>query len=163
MPRSSAPACGCSGGIRIAEVRLREVGIADLPALHAMQAEPGWTEMAGIPRRDHREFLEHRARIAADPEVVWLAVEADGELAGDVVSFIHDGRRVVGYGVVRAFWGHGVASAALRLLLDVVSERPLYAAVLTTNAASMRVLEKAGFERVESGEEEAVYELRVGG
>ena len=108
-----------------------------------MQAEAGWTEMAGIPRRDRETFLAHRA---ADTGVMRRVIELDGELAGEALSFmIGDGRRVVGYGVRRRFWGQGIASRALCLFLDEVAERPLYATVLPANARSRRVLEKNGF------------------
>jgi RimJ/RimL family protein N-acetyltransferase len=39
----------------------------------------------------------------------------------------------------------GIATAALRKFLLVVQERPLYAWVAQSNAASICVLEKAGF------------------
>ena len=135
-------------------VRLREVGIPDLPALYAMQADPDSAAMAGVPSRDHAAFLEHRAQVAADPEVVWLVIDVDGEVAGNVLCFIQHGRRVVGYWLVREHWGRGIATAALRELLEVVGERPLYATVSTSNAGSRRVLAKCGF--VQAGEPEVV-------
>ena len=42
--------------------------------------------------------------------------------------------------------GRGIASRALELLLDLVPARPLYARAASDNAASLRVLEKAGFQ-----------------
>ena len=47
----------------------------------------------------------------------------------------------------REFWGRGVATQALALLVDEVSVRPLYAHVVAHNVGSIRVLEKAGFRR----------------
>ncbi len=44
--------------------------------------------------------------------------------------------------------GEGIASAALRILLDEIAERPLYARAASDNVGSLRVLEKAGFRRV---------------
>ena len=141
-------------------MRLREVREADLDALYAMQAETGWTDMAGIPRRDRDAYLAHRARTAARPEVVERVVEVDGELAGEVLSFVpDDGRRVIGYGILRRFWGRGLASAALGLLLDEIAERPLRATVLPGNAGSRRVLERNGFTVEEEGDEEVRYVL----
>ena len=127
-----------------------------------MQAEDGWTEMAGIPRRDRETYLAHRARTAADPAVVQLAVEYEGELAGEVLSFLlDDGRRVIGYGVRKRFWGRGIATRALALLLEELTERPLYATVLASNHGSRRVLERNGFVQTRplAGSEELVYVL----
>ncbi len=57
----------------------------------------------------------------------------------------------IGYWIARDFWGKGIATHALALLLREVSLRPLYAHVATTNEASLRVLQKSGFviERVQ--------------
>jgi RimJ/RimL family protein N-acetyltransferase len=69
-----------------------------------------------------------------------------GQVAGNVVSFEQDGQREVGYWIGRRFWGMGVATAALSAFLDLVETRPLYACVAKHNVASIRVLEKCGFE-----------------
>ena len=56
---------------------------------------------------------------------------------------------MVGYWIGKAYWGRGIASAALRLFLDDVERhRPLLATVVEHNAGSRRVLEKAGFQLV---------------
>jgi RimJ/RimL family protein N-acetyltransferase len=56
----------------------------------------------------------------------------------------------VGYWIDRAYWGRGIASRALHLLLQEVAKRPLVATAATSNRASLRVLQKSGFvvERV---------------
>ena len=61
-----------------------------------------------------------------------------------------DGEDHVGYWIDRAYWGKGIASRALHLLLREVAKRPLVATVATSNGASLRVLQKCGFvvERV---------------
>jgi RimJ/RimL family protein N-acetyltransferase len=51
----------------------------------------------------------------------------------------------VTYWIDRALWGRGIAGQALRLLLDEVRVRPLYARVAADNAGSLRVLARAGF------------------
>ena len=136
--------CVSSTPTHTSEVRLREVREEDLDTLYAMQAESGWTEMAGIPRRDRDAFSAQRADVR--PENIRRAIEADGELAGEALSFLlDDGRRVIGYGVLKRFWGRGVATAALALLLEEIDERPLWATVLPANAGSRRVLERNGF------------------
>jgi RimJ/RimL family protein N-acetyltransferase len=56
-----------------------------------------------------------------------------------------DGEDHVGYWIDRAFWGRGITSRALRLLLEEVSRRPLVATTAISNGASLRVLQKCGF------------------
>lgn len=58
----------------------------------------------------------------------------------------------------------GPPTEALAELLGIVDARPLHAEVVTTNVASIRVLEKCGFSRVgahvgDDGIEELVLEL----
>ena len=55
---------------------------------------------------------------------------------------------MIGYWLGREFWGRGIASAAVLLLLRFESTRPLIARVAKHNLGSIRVLEKAGFTRV---------------
>ena len=148
---------------RTSDVRLREVREEDLEALYGMQAAPGWTEMAGIPRRARDAFFAHRAETAGRPEVLRRVIEVDGELAGEALSFLlDDGRRVIGYGVLEHFWGRGIASAALAVLLGEIEDRPLWAIVLPGNRGSRRVLERNGFtveEDAVAGREDVLYVL----
>jgi RimJ/RimL family protein N-acetyltransferase len=67
---------------------------------------------------------------------------------GNVVAFDRDGKRLVGYWLGRAHWGKGIASRALGEFPRIETRRPLHARVLKTNRASIRVLEKNGFERL---------------
>ncbi len=87
-----------------------------------------------------------------DPPCVF-AIEAGGEAAG-AIGFERrcDIERLsaeVGFWLGESFWGHGIATAALRAVTAVAFEHHhlvrVDAAVLAWNAASMRVLEKAGY------------------
>jgi RimJ/RimL family protein N-acetyltransferase len=127
------------------KVSLREVTADDLPVFYEHQRVLAATAMAGFPAREWAAFTAHWGRILADPALRAHAIEADGRLAGNVVSFERDGRREVGYRIGREFWGAGVASAALAAFLDLETARPLYAGVVRWNAGSPRVLEKNGF------------------
>jgi RimJ/RimL family protein N-acetyltransferase len=141
------------------KVRLRDVEPADLPTLFEHQRDPVATEMAGFPARDRPAFMAHWERILADPTLRAQAIVADGRLAGNVVSFEHDGRREVGYWIGREFWGGGVATAALAAFLDLETARPLFAGVARWNAGSLRVLEKCGF--AVCGDEDDEVTLRL--
>jgi RimJ/RimL family protein N-acetyltransferase len=69
-------------------------------------------------------------------------------VAGNITSFELEGRRVVGYLYGPEWWGRGIATAALARFLAFETTRPLSGFVAASNAASARVLEKCGFERV---------------
>jgi RimJ/RimL family protein N-acetyltransferase len=127
-------------------ITLRPPENADEELIYEHQADPEFAAMAAFTSRDREAHRAHWRRIHADPEIVNRSVLVDGVLCGSLGSWLDDGRRLVGYGLGREFWGRGIASEALRqFVTDVVTERPLYAYVAATNAGSQRVLEKAGF------------------
>jgi RimJ/RimL family protein N-acetyltransferase len=128
-----------------ADIRLRDVAAGDLPVFYEHQLDPEAIRMAVFESRDRDAFMAHWNRIVADPTLITRTVTVDGAVAGNVVCFDQAGQRLVGYWIGREYWGRGVATRALALLLDVVDERPLFAHVATTNVASRRVLEKCGF------------------
>jgi RimJ/RimL family protein N-acetyltransferase len=131
------------------EVVLRRVVDADLPIFFEHQLDPEATQMASFPARDRDAFMAHWGRILRDPNVETRTVLCDGRVAGNVVSFEHEGRREVGYWLGRDFWGRGVATRALAAFLDEDDARPLYAHAARHNIGSIRVLEKCGFTVLE--------------
>ena len=89
----------------------------------------------------------------ADPTNVTRTIVADDEVVGDIVSWLDHGDRQVGYWIGRDHWGKGYATAALRLMLEEIKDRPVTAHIVPANIGSQRVVEKCGFVRV--GEEVA--------
>jgi RimJ/RimL family protein N-acetyltransferase len=133
-------------------VELRGVERADFETLFQHQLDPEAATMAGFPSRDRAAFDQHWDNILVDPDVVLRSIVADGELVGSLAVFPDVGKRAVGYWLGREHWGRGIATEALRQFLGEYEERPLYAWVLKTNAASVRVLEKAGFHPADDAE-----------
>ncbi|HEX6261677.1 MAG TPA: GNAT family N-acetyltransferase [Actinomycetota bacterium] len=129
-------------------VTLRDVTDEDLDVFYQHQLDPEAAGMAAATPRGRGAFMAHWRRILADPTVVTKAVLVDGELAGNVVSFLREEKREVGYWIGKRYWGRGVATTALAWFLELIDERPLHAYVATHNLASVRVLEKCGFEVV---------------
>jgi RimJ/RimL family protein N-acetyltransferase len=127
------------------DVRLRDVLESDIPSFFEHQLDPRASAMTGFPARDWETFAAHWVRIRGDATVVTRTVLADGQVAGNVVSFEHAGRREVGYWIGSDYWGRGVATRALALFLEQERTRPLFAGVARQNAGSRRVLEKCGF------------------
>ena len=72
----------------------------------------------------------------------------------------------VGYWLGREFWGRGIATAALQLLTRYAFEvnrdlRRLWAVPFSTNLASARVLEKAGYRREGTLRQSAIKDGKV--
>jgi RimJ/RimL family protein N-acetyltransferase len=128
-------------------VTLRAVRDDDLPIFFEHQADPEANRMAHFPARDRDAFMAHWAKIPDEASNWVRTVEVEGVVAGNVVSWVHDGERDVGYWIGREHWGKGVATAALASSLTLLEERPLFAHVVEHNLGSIRVLEKGGFVR----------------
>jgi RimJ/RimL family protein N-acetyltransferase len=126
-------------------VQLREVETNDIPVLFQHQKDPAAIEMAVVYSREENDFRAHWEKIIQDQEVTVLAVISQDKLVGYVTCFKMDGLDSVGYWIDREFWGRGIATRALEMLLERVSIRPLHARVARVNAGSVRVLEKCGF------------------
>ncbi len=92
--------------------------------------------------------------IAANPEVDF-AIEFGGEAVGGIGFTLGVGEErhsaEVGYWLGEGVWGRGIATAALSSVTTFASERfdlwRIFAVPFSDNAASIRVLEKAGFHK----------------
>ena len=93
----------------------------DVESFFHDQSDPEASAMAALPARDREAHRAHWARIMADPDCTTLAIEADGVLAGNVVSWEAEGRRFVGYWIDKRHWGQGIATRALSIGGAVVS------------------------------------------
>ena len=84
-----------------------------------------------------------------------FAIAVDGEAVGTIALTLGDDvmhrSAELGYWLGRAYWGRGIATAALAAFTEhafaAFDVCRLHAAVFEWNRASMRVLEKAGFAR----------------
>lgn len=144
---------------------LRDVADSDIPVFFEHQRDPEAAAMAAFPTRDRDAFVAHWAKIRADDATRQWTIVDGGAVAGNIGCWSDGERTLVGYWLGREFWGRGLATRALRELLDIVEQRPVHAYVAKHNAASIRVLEKCGFVEVEEhAGEDGVVELlfRIG-
>lgn len=101
-------------------------------------------------KRAGREFL--RSILAQRPETAF-AIAVDGEAVGGIgFAMMPDVERVsaeIGYWIAEPFWGRGIATEALvavtRYAIATHGFTRVFAVPFATNAASCRVLEKAGY------------------
>jgi RimJ/RimL family protein N-acetyltransferase len=144
-------------------VALRPVEDADLDALFEQMRDPEAVRMAAFTTDnpdDRAAFDAHMARVRNAPGSTHRAITCDGQLVGTIASFVIEGDTEVTYWVDRPAWGRGLASQALKLLLEQVPVRPVHARAASDNIASLRVLQKAGFRVV--GTENAYANARKG-
>ena len=106
-----------------------------------------YTEQDGI------EFIS--AMLSADEnETFAFAVTADNKVVGSIGVFrqgnIHRQTAELGYYIAEEYWGKGIMTEAVKHICEYVFEKSdiirIYAEPFAYNAASCRVLEKAGFQ-----------------
>jgi ribosomal-protein-alanine N-acetyltransferase len=150
-------------------VAAAQAAIADRAALESLlgaRVPEDW------PAEDLRDFLPVYARIVDEQAArqgwgIWLILDrAAQSLVGDI-GFKgppdQNGTAEVGYSVLPAFQGRGYATEAARALIEWATSQPglrrIVANCLEDNAASIRVLEKAGMRRTGRDEHGLTWEL----
>ncbi|RDU37151.1 GNAT family N-acetyltransferase [Neobacillus piezotolerans] len=130
-------------------VMLRDVIEEDLEIFFEQQMDTTANFMAAFTTMDPSDnvaFKAHWEKILNNEAIIKKTVMYGGKVAGYVSSFEQFGEREVSYWIGREYWGKGVATEALSQFLDCITIRPLYARAAKDNIASIRVLEKCGFE-----------------
>src|ERR1043165_2343523 len=103
------------------EVALREVHDSDLPVFFRHMNDPEAVLMAAFTPGDPADrdiFDAHWEKIRSSPQVLARTVLADGDVVGSAAVYGEPGEREVTYWIDRAYWGRGIATAALRALVD---------------------------------------------
>ena len=142
-------------------IALSNLEDADLDALFDQMRDPEAVHMAAFTAKDPNDrmaFDAHMRKVRTLPENLVRAVTLDKEFVGTVGSFIIDGETEVTYWINRRYWGRGIATRALELLLEIETTRPLHARAASDNPGSLRVLAKVGF--VPTGTEMAFANAR---
>lgn len=132
-------------------IALRMITDTDLDAIFEFIRDPDSVHMAAFTAEDPDDrtaFDSHMAKVMGSPEITNRAVTSDDRLVGTIAAFPLEGVMEVTYWIDRSFWGRGVASRALELLLHEVPVRPIRPRVASDNIGSLRVLHKVGFKAI---------------
>lgn len=134
-------------------ISLRPIAASDLPIFFAHQLDTEACRMAAFTSDDPTDraaFDAHWAKILAKDTVIARTVvvrddAGEEHVAGHIASFMRGDDREVTYWIGREHWGDGVATRALKLLLEEDQTRPMYGRAAADNAPSIRVMLKCGF------------------
>ncbi len=139
---------------------LRSISEDDIEGLFAVFSDPQVMRYWSTPPFvDKQAAVELQREIAESNQrrtmIKWgLALRETNSLIGTVTLFnldLNNGRAELGYAMARAHWGFGYMREALQKLLSYAFEdlelRRLEADVDPRNAASIRTLERLGFQR----------------
>ena len=136
---------------------LKRLDAGDAPAVLAFELANRGYFAASVSDRGDEFFDQFAGRYGAllaeqeaDTSAFYVLVAEDGSVLGRFNLYdLKDGAARLGYRVAQSAAGRGVATAAVRELCQLVAARHglriLRAATSRDNAASQRVLAKAGF------------------
>ena len=141
-------------------VVLRWISEDDIDGLFEVFSDPQVMRYwSSVPLPNREAAAELQREIAAGNEnntmFKWgLALRESNSVIGTTTLFnlsLDNGRAEIGYAMARGYWGKGYMNEALRALVshafDVMNLRRLEADVDPRNAASIRTLERLGFQR----------------
>ena len=151
-------------GVRTARLSLRPLRRSDAETVAAMSDDyEVLIRLSFLPFPLTAEYLERW--IDEQPEdFQWLLAVRTQDARAVGVAGIHpddEGGAEIGFWIGRDHWGRGYASEIAGAVVELAGCRgydPVWAVVLPDNAASIRVLEKAGFIR--EGTARRQYRLR---
>jgi RimJ/RimL family protein N-acetyltransferase len=123
-----------------AVVESRPISDADVDAFFTHRCARGIANLS-----DRNDFIVRWRRQRCDELTQLRTIVVAGQPAGYIAQFVRNTLPEVCYELGPQFWGNGFATAALRLFLQHVEVRPLYARVARDNQRSLRVLQRNGF------------------
>jgi ribosomal-protein-alanine N-acetyltransferase len=146
--------------LNTARLVLRPLREDDAAALFAMYSDPQFTRFWSFaPMTRLEQVNEYLSRLLAESvsgKTLMCALElrSTGQAIGTCTLFnLHEAclRAEIGFGVQRKFWGHGYTQEATSAFIEHafghLPLRRIEADIDPRNAASARVLERAGFVR----------------
>ena len=135
------------------QIKLRPTEVSDLEILFHFQLDEEAIYLAAFTPKDpsdKKAYIEKYSKHLNDPTINRQTILVDGKIVGSVAKFIIEGDTEITYWVDKNFWGKGIATAALKYLLDIEKTRPVFGRVAFDNFGSQKVLEKCGFVKVGS-------------
>ena len=156
---------------------LRPWRLEDLDAFHRIWGDPevifwGANADRAASERQLRELLESDSKLPDGQGWTAIAEKATGEIVGSALlkpAPFYPGELEVGFHLARSAWGRGLATDAVRTLVDharrTLRLKRLVAAALPGNARSLKVLERTGFKRwgttLHAGRSHGLYALNL--
>jgi RimJ/RimL family protein N-acetyltransferase len=147
----------CPEVIATERLELRPWTFEDLPATLDYSLDGQWGRFLPVPAPYHdvdaRRFIAAQILLDRRQHASWSIHHQGRSIGGINIRFFHDHRIAeLGYSIGRPWWGHGFATEAVRALVSAAFETygrlaRVRAMADARNAASLRVMEKAGFTR----------------
>lgn len=132
-------------------IELRPTIPTDLDAFFHHQADEEAQFMAAFTSEnatDQAAYLSKWSLLLKHPTVHMQTIVFEEQVVGCVVKFEIDGEAEITYALNKVHWGKGWMSQAVQDFLKIETSRPLHGRVAFDNVGSLKILEKAGFQRI---------------
>lgn len=139
-------------------VALQESDLADMYR-QVQRSRDSLVELGWIAQADWPLFYRHYHNILTGKKLDIFAVRVDGEYAGSVEISDRADHYQIGYWLGVDYRGQGIATEAVKSVLNRLDGRPVMADTLIENSASSRVLEKLDFELEKTNDRSRFYKL----
>lgn len=123
----------------------------DLEIFFQFQLDPEANYLAAFTSQDtHNKstYIDKYTKFLTDPSINMQTIKINEEIVGSVAKFVRENDTEITYWIDRKFWGKGIATSALKALLKIELDRPIYGRVAFDNYPSQKVLEKTGFIKI---------------
>ena len=133
------------------QVKLRQTGKSDLKLFFQFQLDEEANYLAAFTPKDQANeeaYVKRFTKFLSDPTINMRTIWVDKTIAGSIAKFEIKGDSEITYWLDRAFWGNGIATAALSKFLAIEAARPIFGRVAFDNSGSQKVLEKCGFVKI---------------
>ena len=132
-------------------ITLRETEVNDLDALFTFQSDEEAGYMAAFVNenwQDKDAYLAKWKRLLADETIKIRTIVVDNKVVGSVLIWQLMGEPQISYGVGKEFWNKGIVTNAVQQFLAIFPDRPLYGRAAFDNVASIKIMTKCGFKKI---------------
>ncbi len=151
------------------EIRFRELCMEDVNELFKIYSDKEAMKFRGSKPMENieeaKKYVENKKLLKGDILTFRKGVELEKtkELIGSVMYRFNEDRKnecEIGYSIGRRFWGQGLGKEIVNTLLKTIEEQQSIDTVVAwsnkENIASIKILEKIGFIRIEQDESQMI-------
>ena len=137
---------------------LQESDIADMYQ-EVQRSQEQLEELGWLLQSSWDRFYQHYRAILDKKKLSIFAIRVDGRFAGAVEVADKLDHYIIGYWLGVGYRGQGVATEAVKSVINQTNDKPILADTLITNPKSSQVLERLGFNLEKTSETNCFYRL----
>ncbi|HEX3080270.1 MAG TPA: GNAT family N-acetyltransferase [Puia sp.] len=137
--------------INESDIIFRKTIQSDLESFFVFQLDKDGIFLAAFTPKDPTDkaaYISKYSKFLDDPTINMKTILVGNRIVGSIAKFEIEGNAEVTYWIDKDFWGQGIATSALKHLLNIEKKRPITGRTAFDNVGSQKVLEKCGFVKI---------------